>query len=68
MTKVGKDTVADKAGLKVGDLLRTFNGNKLSTREGMREMLVDMAPEDKLALEITRDGKDETINLRLEKR
>lgn len=68
VTKVGKDTVAEKAGIKVGDLLRTFNGNKLSTRDGMREMLADMAPDDKLTLEITRDGKEQTITLRLEKR
>jgi serine protease Do len=68
VTKIGKGSVAAKAGIKVGDLLRTFNGNKLSTREGMKELLAEMAPEDKLTLELTRDGKDETITLRLEKR
>jgi serine protease Do len=68
ITKVGKDTPAEKAGLKEGDLLRTFNGEKLTTRDGMKALLAEMAAGDKLALEITRDGKDETINLRLDKR
>lgn len=68
VTKVGKDSPAEKAGIKEGDLLRTFNGEKLSTRDGMKALLAEMAEGDKLALEITRDGKDETINLRLDKR
>ena len=68
VTKVGKDTPAEKAGLKEGDLLRTFNGQKLTTRDGMKALLAEMASDDKLTLEITRDGKDETIELRLGKR
>lgn len=68
VTKVGNDTPAEKAGLKEGDLLRTFNGQKLTTRDGMKALLAEMASDDKLTLEITRDGKDETIELRLGKR
>ncbi|QTN32345.1 trypsin-like peptidase domain-containing protein [Akkermansiaceae bacterium] len=68
ITKVGKESPAEKAGLKEGDLVRTFNGEKLTTREGMQALLAEMAAEDKLTLEITRDGKDETIELRLGKR
>lgn len=68
VTKVGKKTPAEKAGIKVGDLLRIFNGVKLDTRAGMQALLAEMAEGDKLELEITRDGKDETIKLRLEKR
>ena len=68
VTKVGKESPAEKAGIKEGDLLRTFNGEKLTTRDGMKALLAEMAEGDKLALEIKRDGKNETINLRLEKR
>lgn len=68
VTKVGKKSPAEEAGLKEGDLLRTFNGEKLETREGMQALLAEMAADDKLTLEITRDGKDETIELKLGKR
>ena len=68
ITKVGKKTPAEEAGLKEGDLLHTFNGEKLETRDRMKALLAEMAAGDKLALEITRDGKDETIELKLGKR
>ena len=68
VTKVGKKSPAAKAGIKEGDLLRTLNGKKLVSREKLQSILAELAAGDKLALEITRDGKDETINLKLGKR
>jgi len=68
VTKVGKGSPAEKSGFREGDLLQTFNGQKLSTRDGMKVLLAEMAEGDKVTLEIKRDGKDETITLRLEKR
>lgn len=68
VTKIGEGSPAKEAGLKEGDLLLTFNGEKLSTREGMKALLAEMAEGDKLTLEIRRDGKPETITLRLAKR
>ena len=65
VTKVGKDSPAEKAGIKEGDLLRTLNGEKLDTREKLQSILAELAEGDRLAFEITRDGKDETINLKL---
>jgi serine protease Do len=68
VTKVGKGSPAEKAGLVEGDLLQAFNGEKLESRDGMKLLLAEMAAGDKVALEIKRDGKDETITLRLDKR
>lgn len=65
VTKVGKKSPAEEAGLKEGDLLRTLNGEKLDTRDKLKSILAELAADDKLTLEITRDGKDETIKLRL---
>ncbi len=65
VTKVGKKSPAEEAGIKEGDLLRTLNGEKLDSREKLQSILAELAEGDKLALEITRDGKDETINLKL---
>ncbi len=68
VTKVGKKSPAEEAGIKEGDLLRTLNGEKLDSREKLQSILAELAAGDKLAFEITRDGKDETINLKLGKR
>lgn len=65
VTKVGKKSPAEEAGIKEGDLLRTLNGEKLDSRKKLQSILAELAEGDKLAFEITRDGKDETINLKL---
>jgi len=65
VTKVGKKSPAEEAGIKEGDLLRTLNSEKLDSREKLQSVLAELAAGDKLAFEITRDGKDETINLKL---
>lgn len=65
VTKVGKKSPAEEAGLKDGDLLRMLNGEKLDTRDRLKSILAELAADDKLTLEITRDGKEETIKLRL---
>jgi serine protease Do len=68
VTKVGKKSPAAKAGIKEGDLLRTLNGEKLVSREKLQSILAELAAGDKLTLEITHDGKDETVKLKLGKR
>jgi serine protease Do len=65
VTKVGKKSPAEESGIKEGDLLRTLNGEKLDSREKLQSILAELAAGDKLAFEITRDGKDETVNLKL---
>ncbi len=65
VTKVGKSSPAEEAGLKEGDVLKSLNGTMLTTRDDLKGVLAELAAGDKLAMEIKRDGKDETINLRL---
>ncbi len=65
VTKIGKSSPAEEAGLKEGDVITSLNGEKLSTRDDLKAVLAELAAGDNLAMEITRDGKDETINLRL---
>lgn len=67
VTKVGKDSPAERS-LKEGDLLRTLNGEQLGSREKLQSILAELAAGDKLTFEITRDGKDETVTLKLGKR
>lgn len=65
VTMVGEKSPAEEAGIKKGDLLRTLNGEALDSRKKLQSILAELAEGDKLTFEITRDGKDETIHLKL---
>jgi serine protease Do len=68
VTKVGRESPAEEAGIKEGDVILKMNDVDLKTREQMQDLLKEMAAGDKLALELLRDGKKETINLKLGER
>ena len=65
VTKVGKKSPAEAAGIREGDILHTINGTSLATREEMQALLAELAAGDKLEVKLTRTGNDETILLRL---
>jgi serine protease Do len=66
--KVGRESPAEKAGLKKGDVLLKMDGTELATKEQFQELLKEKAPDDRVALELLRDGKPETLTLRLGER
>ena len=68
VTKIGKDTPAEKAAIKEGDILLKLNGTDLTTREQFQDLLKEMAVGDPLAFDATRDGKPLTFNLKLGER
>lgn len=65
VTKIGKDSPAEKADFKEGDVLLKLNGNDLKTREQFQELLKEMAEGDPLDIAATRDGKPLTFKLKL---
>jgi serine protease Do len=66
--KVGRESPAEKAGLKKGDVLLKLDGIELTTKEQFQDLLKEKAPDDRVALELLRDGKTETLTLRLGER
>ena len=68
VTKVGDDTPAASAGMKVGDVLLSLNGTRLESRPQMQELLKELSAGDEVALEIEREGKSETLTLELGER
>lgn len=68
VTKVGRETPAEKAGIKEGDVLLKFNGTALSQRDQLQELIKEMAAGDKVVIEALRGGKPQTFNLKLGER
>ena len=66
--KVGRESPAEKAGLKSGDVLLKMDGVELKTKEQFQTMLKEKAPSDRVAFELLREGKPETLTLRLGER
>jgi len=62
---VEKDSPADKAGLKRGDLVVALNGKKVIDATGLRNMVAAMAPGTKIDVKIVREGKDQTVPMTL---
>ena len=65
VTKVGKDTPAEKADFKDGDVLLKLNGAELKTREQLQDTLKEMAEGDPLDFAVLRADKPLTIKLKL---
>ena len=68
MDKVGRESPAERAGMKAGDVLLKMDGVDLKAKEQFQDMLKEKAPDDRVALELLRDGKPETLTLRLGER
>jgi serine protease Do len=66
--KIGRESPAEEAEIKEGDLLLELNGEKIKNKEGFKELLAEMAPGDKVKLLIKRDGKEIEIELKLGER
>lgn len=63
--KVGRESPAEKAGMKVGDVILKIDDFKLSSREDLKEWLSERAPDERVAFEMLRNGQTETLTLRL---
>ena len=58
VTAVTEGGAADKAGVKVKDVLETVDGKKLDTTIGLRDALVEKKVGDVVTLLLKRDGKE----------
>ncbi len=68
VTKVGRETVAEAAGIKEGDVLMRLNGTPLTTREQLQELIKEMAAGDKVEIDATRAGMPQNFKLKLGER
>ncbi len=68
VAKVEKDTPAEKAGLKEGDVIIEFNGKKVTDVESFRLMVAETPPGTKVKIKVIgEDGKVRTLTAKLAK-
>ena len=68
ISDIKKNSPAEKAGLKVGDIILEINGEKIQNEETIISIINDAKAGDVLDLKVYRDKKTFNVNLTLEKR
>ena len=62
VSEVEKDSPAEKAGLKSGDVITEFNGQHVEGVTQFRRLVRETPPGHSVAIVVTRDGKSQTLN------
>jgi len=68
VSRVLQDSPAEKAGLKSGDIIMTFNGEEIEHSAELPYVVGQMKAGDKVKAEVYRNGKEQTILVTLEAR
>jgi serine protease Do len=66
VSSVTADSAADHAGMKRGDVIKTFNGQPVQDINSLRNHVADMTPGSNASVVIVRDGSEKTLNVRLD--
>ncbi len=64
--EVGKDSCAEKAGIKVGDIITKLNDDKVKTANELINAKNKYKAGDKVTVEVYRDGKTQTLEVTLD--
>ncbi len=64
-SSVQKDSPADKAGLKKGDIIIKINGKEVGVSGGLSSMVSAYSPGETVSLTYLRDGKEKTVKVEL---
>lgn len=65
IAEVVDDSPADKADLRVGDVITAFDGEKVDSPKALGALVADANPDDKASVAIVRDGKRKNLSVRL---
>ncbi len=63
---VVKDSPAEKAGMKRGDLIIEYEGKAVEDSRDLRNMVAGTAPGTTVKVKIIRDGKEEALSVKIE--
>lgn len=67
ISQVNKNSPAEKAGLKAGDVIVRFNGRGVSGSSQLRNMVAASAPGSKASIVVIRNGKEQTFTVTIGK-
>ncbi len=62
---VTKDSPASKGGLRQGDILISYNGKEIDNVTHLRKMVAETKPNSSINLEVFRDRKTSTVNIKI---
>ena len=62
---VSKESAAEKAGLKKGDVITRINERRIETTEDVTDAIRSHKPGDKVGITVLRDGKEQKLNAEL---
>ncbi len=65
---ISPGSVAEKAGLKEGDIILEFNGEKITTENTLAKIIMKYSPGDKITLKVLRERKEEVFEVLLGER
>jgi serine protease Do len=68
VTEVVKDSPAEKAGLRKGDVITRFDGEAVNSSRKLNRLVSEVAPDHKVSLSISRGGGDQEIAVTVGKR
>ena len=63
ISSVVKDSPAEKAGLKSGDVILRFDGKEIENAHKLSQLAAETTPNTVVKIEVLRNGKEETISL-----
>jgi serine protease Do len=67
VTSVNKESAAEKAGLRKGDIITKISDHKIVKAEDVTKAIKTHKPGDKVAVHIIRNGKEQTLTAELDK-
>ena len=66
ISQVGKDTPAEKAGLKVGDVIFKADGVRIESRRDLSKLIQNKEKGDRIKIEFLRDRKARSVEVEIE--
>src|SRR5580765_7213186 len=66
VSAVTPDSAADRAGIKRGDVITTFNGQPVQDYNALRNRVADLTPGSSVSVVVVRDGSEKTLNVKLD--
>lgn len=67
VTEVTKESAAEKAGLKAGDIITKIDDNKIDANHSITEAIKGKKPGEKISITVLRDGKEQKLSAELGK-